>query len=172
MLLFALVCLTLSPSGARAGDAWPLSRGPELRFGLAAHDPGSREQGTVDARAEIILPSFVQSPMLPRLALGGSLNLAGRTSHAFAGGLWRLNVTPKVFAELGLGAALHNGATVQSAQRSAMGCAFAFRESLGLGYRIDRNWSVVAAAEHLSNAGLCRRNRGVTNLGLNIGYSF
>jgi hypothetical protein len=30
----------------------------------------------------------------------------------------------------------------------------------------------MATVEHMSNAGLCDRNRGITNEGLKVGYSF
>jgi lipid A 3-O-deacylase len=31
---------------------------------------------------------------------------------------------------------------------------------------------VMATIEHLSNAGLCAQNRGLTNIGARIGYTF
>lgn len=147
-------------------------QGLELRLGLAAHDPASREKGTVDATGVIITPRFAPSPLLPMLAAGGSINLSGRTSHLHGGALWRWEFSEKLFGEIGAGGAFHTGKSTQSAHRNAMGCAFAFRESFGLGYRMSSQWSLVASAEHLSNAGLCRRNRGMTNLGLSAGYSF
>ena len=30
----------------------------------------------------------------------------------------------------------------------------------------------MATVEHLSNAGLCANNRGLTNVGLRVGYTF
>jgi hypothetical protein len=47
-----------------------------------------------------------------------------------------------------------------------------FRESASLGYRITSNVSVMGTVEHISNAGLCDQNRGLTNVGLRLGYRF
>jgi len=41
-----------------------------------------------------------------------------------------------------------------------------------LGYRLTTHWQVMASIEHNSNAGLCDRNRGLTNGGLRLGYRF
>jgi hypothetical protein len=53
-----------------------------------------------------------------------------------------------------------------------MGCAVTFRESATAGFRITQNWSIMATVEHMSNAGLCVENRGLTNAGLRLGYTF
>jgi lipid A 3-O-deacylase len=38
--------------------------------------------------------------------------------------------------------------------------------------RLGANWSVMATVEHLSNQGTCSDNRGLTNVGARLGYSF
>ena len=40
------------------------------------------------------------------------------------------------------------------------------------GYRLTPNWNVLATVEHMSNAGFCDENRGLTNAGARIGYAF
>lgn len=132
----------------------------------------SRERNTTDATALVVLPRLSSMALAPRPMIGGNLNTAGRTSFLHAGLLWQLPISERFFVEIGLGGAIHNGSVEQSRHRSAMGCSAAFRESIGLGYRIDARWSVVTTLEHLSNGGLCRRNRGLTNLGASLGYSF
>jgi lipid A 3-O-deacylase len=56
--------------------------------------------------------------------------------------------------------------------RVALGCSPLFRESGSIGVRLSANWSLLATVEHLSNAGLCDQNRGLTNIGARVGYSF
>jgi lipid A 3-O-deacylase len=53
-----------------------------------------------------------------------------------------------------------------------MGCNESFREAATLGYRVTQNWNVMATVEHMSNAGFCPENRGLTNYGARIGYAF
>ena len=147
----------------------------ELRLGLGAHDPWSPESGTADLRGEILFSkpdSMAENSLIPRLHLGGVLNTGGKTSHAYAGVTWAFDVTQKVFVEASLGGAIHNGEARSKPGRSALGCPTLFREAIGIGYRIDANWSVMGTLEHLSNSGFCRKNRGLTNLGLMLGYRF
>lgn len=151
----------------------------EVRLGLAAHDPWSPERGAADIQGLVLFAKPVKldgglDPLLPRFQIGGALSTTGKTSHIHAGFNWTFDVTRQVFVEASLGGALHDGKTARPApaDRNAMGCAGAFRESVGVGYRLDGNWSVVASLEHLSNAGLCKSNRGLTNLGIGVGYRF
>lgn len=147
----------------------------ELRLGILAHDPGGPETGSADLAADLLIavPGSKHWAM-PRLQLGGILNLAGRTNIAHAGLNWQFPVTPSVFIETGLGLAAHDGASGRAGAtgQSAMGCRFAFRETLGLGYRLGGGWNVIASIEHLSNGGLCARNRGLTHAGLRMGIVF
>ena len=69
---------------------------------------------------------------------------------------------------------MHNGSTGErvALDQSALGCSPLFRESASLGVRLNARWSVVATVEHLTNAGACQQNRGLTNLGARLGYRF
>ncbi|OYU46950.1 MAG: deacylase [Rhizobiales bacterium PAR1] len=173
LLLHATSPVLAADIGLRgAAPAGPIS---ELRLGLGAHDPWSPESGTADLRGEILFSkpgSMAETSLIPRLHLGGALNTGGKTSHAYAGVTWTLDVTQKIFVEASLGGAIHNGEAAARPGRSALGCPALFREALGVGYRIDANWSVMGTFEHLSNSGLCRKNRGLTNLGVMLGYRF
>lgn len=151
----------------------------ELRIGLFAHDPWSPERGSTDVQAQILFARPVGGLgqwdfVIPRPHLGGALNTDGKTSYLHAGLTWTFDVSDKIYLEADLGGALHNGRTtgVVPANRSALGCSAHFREAVGIGYRIDARWSVTANLEHLSNAGLCGRNRGLTNAGVMLGYRF
>ncbi|MEN3930234.1 acyloxyacyl hydrolase [Microvirga sp. W0021] len=152
----------------------------ELRFGGAAHDPSSSEKGSVDINGEVLFAKAFHSDnpliefFIPRLHIGGSINTAGKTSYGYAGFTWTYDITKEIFVEASLGAAIHNGDTGDNVKKhhNALGCNTLFREALGLGYRIDEHWSVMATVDHMSNAGFCSQNRGLTNVGAKIGYTF
>ena len=187
----SLILLVLLHASALAAD-FPAARFPalaekssvvgllsEIRLGAMAHDPWSPERGSADIHGQILFAKPFseaggQGFLIPRLHLGGTISSAGKTSHIHAGLTFTYDITAKFFVEASIGGALHTGKTAIAAPvgRNSMGCPAHFREQLGIGYRIDGNWSVIASAEHLSNAGLCRKNRGLTNLGVSIGYHF
>jgi hypothetical protein len=167
-----LLVLLVAGSSAVADDT--AAAKAELRLGLLAHDPLGHEAGSFAVAGDILWRIKGPSALLPRLHLGFVGNTYGRTSYIHAGGTWQLDVTSRVFIEAGLGLALHSGATGHDGgrHRAAMGCRFAFREALGMGYRLDARWQIIASIEHLSNGGLCKKNRGLTQIGLRTGYSF
>lgn len=179
-----LIACLLGPGIARAAE--PAARVgqvadvlSELRLGILAHDPLSPESGTADFHGQVLFakPTFaagIPALAVPRPHLGGALNSSGKTSHLHAGLTWTLDIMPSVFVEASLGGALHSGKTarIAPAGRNALGCPAHFRESIGVGYRIDAHWSVMGTLEHLSNAGLCKHNRGLTNFGVSLGYQF
>lgn len=171
---------TLAPAPATGDARLPADRF-EVRLGVFAHDPWSPEKGTgVDVNGEVLSPRLFRTGhatfdlFVPRAHLGGTANFGGGTSQAYAGLTWTFDLTQQVFIEASLGGAVHNGKTgsVPVPDHNALGCSPLFRESASLGYRFTANWSVMASVEHLSNAGLCSNNRGLTNAGLRLGYSF
>lgn len=187
------VALALITGSAGAADvAGPTSYAPplqpmsfvsELRIGASAQDPWSPEKGSANLTGEVLFAKpfttadLFTSYFVPRPHLGGSLNLDGKTSFAYAGLSWTVDITQRVFVEASVGGALHSGNTQSNAalvplDRTALGCSPLFRESGSVGYRLSRNWSVMATIEHLSNAGACSQNRGLTNVGARLGYTF
>jgi hypothetical protein len=155
----------------------------EFRFGFAAQDPWGPEgrNGSANLTGEILFAKpFTASDLftsyfIPRPHIGGSANLDGMTSFAYAGLSWTVDITPNLFVEGSLGGAIHNGKDhpVSALDRhQALGCSPLFRESGSVGVRLSANWSVMATVEHLSNAGACSDNRGLTNVGARVGYSF
>ena len=168
------------PGPAAGGAGNPASPVSEVRVGGLVHDPLSPERGSVDLSGEVLFvkPFTLADPLWnalsPRPAIGGTVSLAGRTSEAYAGLAWDYDVTQRMFVEGGLGGSVndaHPGAD-PPAGYSALGCDASFRESASLGYRLTPNWSVIATLEHMSNAGLCPPNRGLTNFGAQVGYAF
>jgi hypothetical protein len=171
------------PSSASAYAPAPASPGllSEFRFGFSAQDPWGREAGSANLTGELLLAKpftpadLFTSYFIPRPHVGGSLNFDNKTSFAYAGLTWTVDVTPRVFVEGSIGGALHNGSTnpfYTPSDRTALGCSPLFRESGSVGVRLSSNWSMMATVEHLSNAGACSENRGLTNVGARLGYAF
>ncbi|NIX78197.1 acyloxyacyl hydrolase [Microvirga terricola] len=155
----------------------------EFRFGFSAQDPWGAEgrDGSANLTGEILFakpftPSdLFTSYFIPRPHIGGSVNFDGRTSFAYAGLSWTVDLTPQLFVEGSFGGAVHNGSrnhVSTPADLQPLGCSPLFREAGSVGVRLAANWSVVATIEHLSNAGSCSENRGLTNVGARVGYSF
>ncbi len=152
----------------------------ELRGGVFVHGPGTREQGSVDINGEVLFskPFLPADPLMaflvPRIHIGGTVNTAGDTSQVYAGFAWTYDITQKIFIEGSVGAGFHNGETnrLPHPDRLSLGCTPLIRGSGSIGYRITDHWSIMATAEHISNAGLCHANQGLTNYGVRVGYVF
>jgi lipid A 3-O-deacylase len=153
----------------------------EFRFGFSAQDPWGPERGSANAAGEVLFAKpftaadLFTSYFVPRPHVGGSLNFDTKTSYAYAGLTWTVDVTPRVFVEGSLGGALHNGSTdprFTPPGRQALGCSPLFREAGSIGVRLSDKWSMTATVEHLSNGGTCADNRGLTNVGARLGYAF
>lgn len=189
----SLLVLFMGSAGAlgsdfkRQADTSPTSYQPgilsEFRFGLSAQDPWGREGvgGSANLTGEILFDKpFTASDLftsyfIPRPHLGGSLNFDDRTSFAYAGLSWTIDVTPSIFVEGSFGGAVHNGkdSSHPFSDREASSCSPLFRESGSVGVRLSANWSVMATIERLSDGGTCSDgNRGLTNVGARVGYSF
>jgi lipid A 3-O-deacylase len=186
LLMAGWLVLSGGFSSAFAGDLLRpglMARGhavlSEVRMGLTAQDPVSPERGTVNLSGLILFnrpfqPGGAPAAFMPLPHLGYSLNLAGKTSHLHAGLTWRLDLTRSLFVEASLGGALHDGVVGRYAAegRNALGCRALFREAASLGYRLENGWTITATVEHLSNGGRCDANRGLTNVGVMLGYQF
>ena len=152
----------------------------EVRLGTFIHDAESPEKGSADLAGEILFAKPFTAPdsawdfLLPRPSIGATISFAGKTSQAFAGLTWTYDITQSIFVDAEFGGSVNNGKTgrIVPPGRNAMGCNASFRESASLGYRIDAHWDITATIEHMSNAGLCSQNRGLTNYGARIGYRF
>ncbi|MXQ14757.1 acyloxyacyl hydrolase [Microvirga makkahensis] len=183
----SLSILLAGSTSLLAADARKQSAQPsilsEFRIGFSAQDPWGSEgdDGSANLTGEILLAKpFTASDLftsyfIPRPHFGGSLNFDGRTDFAYTGLTWTVDVTPSLFVEGSIGGAFHNGkkdANDPFSDRRALGCSPLFRESGSVGVRLSANWSVVATIEHLSSAGSCSENRGLTNIGARVGYSF
>ena len=162
----------------------------ELRFGAFAHGVGGAERGTYDLNPEVVFPGlpFGQgqwwSALIPRAHIGGLINLEGRTSAAYAGGLWTIPLPYRFFAELFIDGDKHDGYLADPPPgRSGLGCPYLFHAGGSLGYRVSAHWSVMFTFDHQSNGhgvfgtecdgmGSYTHNPGINDYGLRAGYAF
>jgi hypothetical protein len=173
---------------APPGVADPANRW-EARFGVFAHGVGSVEQGTVDLNGEFVSPRLFYATgswgfLVPRVALGGFLNVSGKTDSAYVTALWTIPLYDRWFAEAFVGPSVHDGVLQATATRAGLGCPVLFNAGASLGYRFDEHWSVMATFNHLSNGkslfgidcgtnqAATGSNQGLNNYGIRIGYSF
>jgi len=168
----------MASEGARAGSA--VASGTEVRIGTFYHGYQGREAGTADIAIDALLPAFDlgKSPLTSWFSLhpqiGADLNTQGKTSAAFAGFAGVVELPGNMLIEGDLGGSINNGKTTSpdDTGRAELGCTALFREALGIGFRFSKQTSVMAVAEHMSNANLCAPNNGITNFGLRFGYNF
>jgi lipid A 3-O-deacylase len=170
-----------NPACSQAADLYsPLLAISEARLGVNDHNIESHgNESGVDLKGELLLgrlPGAYSNPLLeallqPRPHLGGNFNLSGDTSFGYFGLTWDFELSPRFFIEASFGGAVHDG-PLDERGRMSFGCRVNFHEQATLGYKIDRNWRLLASVEHMSNGDLCEPNRGLTNAGVRIGYRF
>lgn len=151
----------------------------EIRVGALRHDASifttRQEEAVIDANLEILFtsPRFMRYVWSPRPHLGVTANFAGETSQAYLGLTWDVDLLDGLFAELGLGASVHNGELDSGdPAKKNLGCRWLFRESVSLGYRISEHHNISMMLDHLSNGELCDPNKGLDALGIRWGYRF
>jgi hypothetical protein len=178
-LLVALLLAGGDP--AQAAEDWrSRSIVDEIRLGLFVHhiEPSGTEQGGLDINAEMLFakPASVygrgslHSFLMPRIHIGAQVNVDGDTSQLYAGFTWDLRVHERFSLEVTFGGAVHDGPT--EGNGSAFGCVANFRESGSIGVGLTERLWLYATVAHMSNAGLCDRNSGLTSGGLRLGYVF
>ena len=157
----------------------------ELRGGVFAHGVGSVEEKTVDLNAEFVTPRILPwgrgewwSIFVPRVQVGGMANLGGRTSYAYAGGLWTIPLFYGFFTDFFFGGAYAINATlVGSPTQVALGCNPLFHVGGEVGYAFTANWHAMVTFDHISDGNNvfgtnCTRNQGINDWGAKISYSF
>ncbi len=162
-------------------DFLTISLVDEIRFGVQSSDLARDEDG-VNLNMEVLFrrPNFYYDNKFllfllnPRLHIGGSLNTAGDTSQAYFGATWDYRMTDSLFVEGSFGGVVHDGDLKRApgANTPALGCRVMFRESVSVGIELTENLRLMATVDHISNAGLCNFNDGLTTAGIRIGYKF
>ena len=184
--LSLLIAIVAAPSALRAGmekASRPTLSSVRIPLRIFGAGPWGEEgrSNSANLTGEILFAKpFTASDLftsyfIPRPHVGGSLNFDGQTSFAYAGLTWSVDLTPSLFVEGSLGGAFHDGETTTRGlprRVESLGCTPLFRESGAVGVRLSANWSVMATLERLTNAGACSENRGLTNVGARVGYTF
>jgi len=177
IFLLLVVTAILSLGAAHKATAQGAPIFSEVRFGVLAADlePGGGSDDGVALSVELLTPnharsySFVENLLNPRFHVGGNFHTDDGVNQAYAGLTWNYYLTDSVFVESSFGGALHDGETSGFSSNS-YGCPVNFRESFSIGADITESISVMASVDHMSNAGLCDQNQGLTNAGVRIGY--
>lgn len=146
-----------------------------LAIGILAHDRGfasDRHEEGVDLNLEMQFAplDFIGSP---RPHLGATLNFAGNTSVAYAGLGLRVRETRHGFADLFLGAAVHDGPLHKDPAGCALnsdcgyGVRFLPRFGFELAYRLSPAASVSLLYDHMSHKWIVAgENEGLDHVGL------
>ena len=171
--LIVMNCFGVSPAKADL-----FSGISELRVGIFDHniESGNSEDG-VDINIEAIFGnnqaryqhSLIGRLFSPDQHFGISVNLNDDTNVVYSGLTWTLYRNDYFFLEAALGGALHDG-SLSDIIDASYGCRANFRSAGSLGVIISPNWHVLFTVDHMSNAGLCDENRGLTNAGVRLGY--
>lgn len=177
-LLFALLA---AAQAARAGEYPAGSRLDSLSVGVLLHDRGptsDRNEDGIDPNLELQFrpPGWAgwRAIGAPRPHLGLTPNLDGDTSALYAGVTYAFDPDPRLFAELALGLAVHDGplhAENRLACEQDSDCGFGsrviLRYGLELGLRLDRGRAVTLFYDHMSHQELLDdENEGIDHVGL------
>jgi hypothetical protein len=153
----------------------------EFRVGALAHQiEDSPGEAGVDLNLEMLFNPLqgnysnriLQHFLTPRPHIGASINLNGDTSQFYFGTTWTIPLFDRVFFETSFGGSLNDGPHEGGHGESSFGCTLNFRESASLGYDISEHWDILLTIDHMSNAGICSENRGLTNAGVRLGYKW
>jgi hypothetical protein len=183
----AVVSLVATPAATFAGDLiqpFTMTNHPfwmidEIRLGgfKQAVDDAPHEGGpglNVEALGGR-LPGGYQSGILnffltPRTHIGTTIAF-GKTDQFYWGLTWDAKLFDRTFFEGSFGGAVHDG-PLDTPHEASYGCRVNFRESASLGFALTQDWRLMATVDHMSQAGLCEPNRGLTNAGVRLGYKF
>jgi cob(I)alamin adenosyltransferase len=108
--------------------------------------------------------------LTPRPHVGTTIAF-GKTDEFYFGVTWDARLIGNSFLEASFGGAAHDG-PLHELEISSYGCQVNFRESASLGLALTPDWRLMGTLDHMSNAGLCGNNRGLTNAGVRLGIKF
>ncbi len=113
---FTLILTTMALTLATGTDAGELLYA--LKASVLAHDVPDLwsgfqvEQDAADISLEAQFSAAWALPLgVIRPVIGGTINIRGDTSHAYIDARWRTECPSRMFFEVGLGAAIHDGET-------------------------------------------------------------
>jgi lipid A 3-O-deacylase len=181
-----------------AGAGGGAARADEVFLGAFAHDVDAGISSHTRETGPDIDVGYNSGPITGLRAIGRPMvyfeylpNTQGRTSFGAIGFTWRRNLIGRIYGQIGLGGALHDGvvtyqdpnapgiSTAEMEHRlfvedhfKAMGSRFLFHPALALGGRLSSRWAVEAVWNHFSNAGLGRNNPGMDDFGGRLVFRF
>lgn len=176
VLCIALAMILPVPAAMAGSPAPPGGFIDEFRFGVLAQDlEDNDDEDGIAISTELLFPhlgAHTDDPLdiflSPRPHIGAQINTDDGTSLAYLGLTWDVWLSDIVFLEASFGGAVHDGPTDDSG--ASFGCVVNFRESASIGIALSQHWRLLAMVSHMSNAGLCDQNSGLTSGGLQLGY--
>ncbi len=161
--LLALGVGAVMTAPARAAALVPVS---EVRLGVLAHDVGpfsSRKEEGADLNVELLfndLAWFKKFSVRPHI--GASINTSSDTSQGYFGLTGTAPIGRRLFLELSVGGAVHNGNKDENEiGRKDLGCRVLFRESVSGGIYLGKHSTLSIMLDHISDANLCEKNEGL-----------
>lgn len=177
LLTSAFACASAAYVPATAGDAIH-----SVKLGVLAHDVPHLWSGfqvepdAADINIEVqFTPSIQVLGGTLRPALGGTVNTNGGTSHAYADARWQIDGPSRLFFEIGLGAAIHDGETGglgADPNMKWLGSRVLFHIPVEIGLHVDAHNDLSVYFEHTSNAYTMTYNEGLDRIGVRWGYRF
>ena len=173
-VLVAACCLAAGVPEAAAEDFLY-----SLHVGVLAHDVPDLWSGfsVEDRWADINIEAQFKPALMIfggalRPAVGASINTNGDTSHVYADARWQIDFG-RVFAGIGLGAAVHDGETgPPDADAKWLGSRVLFHIPAEIGVHLDAHNDLSVYFEHTSNAYTMKYNEGLDRIGMRYGYRF
>ncbi len=108
--------------------------------------------------------------LTPRPHVGTTIAF-GKTDEFYFGTTWDAKLYDRAFFEASFGGAAHDG-PLNTPNEASYGCTMNFRESASLGFALSEDTRLLFTVDHMSQAGLCQPNRGLTNAGVRLGYKW
>ena len=183
-IFITLVSITTYQSSFAGGEFIPAPSESgrvlnEVRGGIFSHnveDDDPSEDGA-DINVELLFnkPTWshpnrlINHLITPRPHIGGHVNTSNSTNMLYLGLTWNYQLTKNLFFESSFGAAVHDG-PLNEVGKLSYGCSLNFRESASFGWELSNQWNLLLTVDHMSNADLCDRNAGLTNVGARLGY--
>ncbi len=184
--LAAAVCMLAAPVAGRADIIEPFETAAhpfwtidEVRAGVFKQAiDNARGEGTAAVNLEVLGGRFaggyensiLDYLLTPRPHIGTTITF-GKTDEFYFGVTWDARLVANSFFEASLGGAAHDG-PLHELHQASYGCQVNFRESASLGFALAPDWRLMGTLDHMSNAGLCTSNRGLTNAGVRLGIKF
>jgi len=149
----------------------------EIRLGALGHDQGftSHKEDGIDVNVEILFADtgWLGEDWSFRPNVGGNFNTEGSTNQGYFGMVIGHDLFGPFFVDVGAGGAYHDGKLdTPDPDRHSLGCHMLFHLQGDVGIELGDTWSLMAHIDHISNADLCDRNEGLTDIGVRLGMRY